>query len=55
MVKFTYKTLVQRCGMEQHLVRHRVEVLKLGQEITKTLFLYSDDDVKKIKAYPNTE
>ena len=52
MVKFSYKTLVQKTGMKEHDVRYRVDKMDLGEKVGERFSLYSEEDVKRVVNYP---
>jgi len=51
MTKFSFKVLVQRTGLPEYTVRYRLEKLGIGEKVGERFFLYTDDDVKQVKAY----
>ena len=55
MTKFSFKVLVERTGLPEYTVRYRLEKLGIGEKVGERFFLYTDDDVKRVRDYDGPE
>lgn len=53
--EYTFKEVQEITGLPDYTVRYRVDRLGVGRRIHETLFLYSQDDVEKIRNYQEAQ